>query len=93
MDSISVSFIKYLTLQLEYNLLEKTSYPKLIERPNPDTMVDIESIYYQAHLVENKALESVGFASGATLIAQKAKAIKDSIREIYCQGSSCYFNF
>lgn len=93
MDSISVSFIKYLTLQLEYNLLEKSSYSKLIEKPNPDAMADIESIYYQAHLVENKALESVDFASGASLIAQKARAIKDSIREIYCQGSQCYFNF
>lgn len=93
MDSISVSFIKYLTLQLEYNLLEKSSYPKLIEKHEPERMVDIESIYYQAHLVENKALESVGFASGAKQIAQKAKAIKDSIREIYCEGAKCYFNF
>lgn len=93
MSSISVSFIKYLTLQLEYNLLEKSSYPKLIEKHSPEDMTEIESIYYQAHLVENKALESVGFASGASLIAQKARAIKDSIREIYCQGFQCYFNF
>lgn len=93
MEPMSVYFIKYLTLQLEYNLLEKTSYPKLLEKYDPDHMVDIESIYLQAHMVENKALESVGFASGASLIAQKAKAIKDSIREIYCQGFQCYFNF
>jgi hypothetical protein len=90
-SSLSFSLIRYLTLQLEYNLLERQVFAHLESRQ--DDIVQLESIYFAAHELEEKAIESRNYMSSSEKLAQKAKVIKTIIRDFYCQGEKCYFNF
>lgn len=89
--SFSVSLIQYITLQLEYTLLERQIDTIFHKDLDEKKIVELEMIYHSAYQLEQKALAQC-FES-ATNLAQRAKVIKRMIRDFYCTGKECYFNY